>query len=109
MGRRYDTISFLSDLGTALWSGATWVAVDRARIVPGPRLVSLLDEKRITHLDIPPSCLALARPEAWPPSLRVLVAGRLEPQRGAVRGGRERHVAGQAERARAGHAGLLRA
>ncbi|MBS2036321.1 AMP-binding protein [bacterium] len=60
----------LSDLGTALLSGATLVfpACDVG-------LPQLLERARITHLDIPPALLHRYQPGDFPDCLEVLVAG----------------------------------
>lgn len=62
----------LSDVGTALLSGAT--------LVCGPPnaandLVDVMRYHRITHCDIPPSLLALFRPEDFPDTMETLVVG----------------------------------
>ncbi len=62
----------LSDVGTALLSGATLVcAPDNV----AHDLGSLLREHRITHCDIPPSLLSVYQPEDFPDTLETLVVG----------------------------------
>ncbi len=65
----------LSDIGTALLSGATLCLPPAHALQPGPGLMSLLAGWRITHADLPPSLLRAFEPEARPPTLRVLVIG----------------------------------
>ncbi|QRN98818.1 amino acid adenylation domain-containing protein [Archangium violaceum] len=65
----------LSDIGTALLSGATLCLPPAHALQPGPGLMSLLAGWRITHADLPPSLLRVFEPEARPPTLRVLVIG----------------------------------
>ncbi len=65
----------LSDIGTALLSGATLCLPPAHALQPGPGLMSLLAEWRITHADLPPSLLRMFEPEVRPPALRVLIIG----------------------------------
>jgi len=60
----------LSDLGTALLSGATLVLPPAAGCLP-----EWLADLRITHLDIPPALLHRYQPEEFPECLETLVAG----------------------------------
>ncbi len=65
----------VSDIGTALLSGATLC------IEPGPPaeiaadLIRILGRRRITHLDLPPSLLPLLDPDVAPACLETLVIG----------------------------------
>jgi nonribosomal peptide synthetase MxcG len=64
----------ISDLGTALLSGATLVIPpDSTRA--GPDLLSELARQRITHADLPPSLLAELDPKLAPPDLETVVIG----------------------------------
>lgn len=65
----------LSDIGTALLSGATLCLPPAHALQPGPGLVALLNGWRITHADLPPSLLRMFEPEALATTLRVLVIG----------------------------------
>ncbi len=65
----------LSDIGTALLSGATLCLPPARALQPGPGLVELLNGWRITHADLPPSLLRMFEPEALATTLRVLVIG----------------------------------
>ncbi|MFE9002125.1 non-ribosomal peptide synthase/polyketide synthase [Streptomyces sp. NPDC007875] len=47
------------ELSKALFTGATLVCAPEERLAPGPDLAALLDERRITHLMIPPSPLSM--------------------------------------------------
>jgi acyl-coenzyme A synthetase/AMP-(fatty) acid ligase/nucleoside-diphosphate-sugar epimerase len=62
----------LSDLGTALLSGATLVVAPAGAAVDLPRCLS---QHRITHLDVPPALLRSYRPEQMPPCLETLIVG----------------------------------
>ena len=62
----------LSDLGTALLSGATLVIPPACA---GLDLPALLKREAITHLDIPPALLRVYSPQAFPDCLETLVVG----------------------------------
>ena len=62
----------VSEILMALLGGAELHLAAPFRLMPGPDLVELLAERRITHLTLPPSVLAVL-PEAELPDLRVLV------------------------------------
>jgi amino acid adenylation domain-containing protein/thioester reductase-like protein len=65
----------LSDIGTTLLAGAT-LFIEREDDLRDPsRLVCLLHQWRITHIDIPPSLLRILDPGAMPASLRTLIIG----------------------------------
>jgi len=72
----YLSVAFdasISDLFTALLSGATLVL---PRIPPSPKeLPGFLAARAVTHADLPPSLLALVRPEDLPACLEVVVIG----------------------------------
>ncbi len=62
----------LSDILTVLLSGATLVcAPDNA----AERLPQLLEQFRITHLDLPPALLEVYRPDLFPSTLTTLIVG----------------------------------
>ncbi|HSF43443.1 MAG TPA: amino acid adenylation domain-containing protein [Thermoanaerobaculia bacterium] len=72
---QFAPVSFdasVSEILMALLGGAELHLAPAPRLMPGPDLLSLLAERRITHLTLPPSVLA-ALPEAPLPDLRVLV------------------------------------
>ena len=58
----------------ALANGATLCLASREDMTPGPDLLRLLREERITIVTLPPSSLAVCRSEELP-SLRTIVAG----------------------------------
>ena len=62
----------VSEILMALLGGAELHLAVPSRLLPGPGLVDLLVERRITHVTLPPSVLAVL-PEAALPDLRVLV------------------------------------
>ncbi|HEU4558057.1 MAG TPA: amino acid adenylation domain-containing protein [Longimicrobium sp.] len=73
---QFASLSF--DAGVAevvhtLLSGATLVLADADRVIPGPGLVALLRDERVTHATLPPPVLA-ALPKAQLPELRTLVS-----------------------------------
>lgn len=74
----------LSDLGTALLSGATLV-IDPAPLSSLERLYSLLHDWQITYLDLPPALLAALEQERMPASLKSLLIGGEAPQPEVVR------------------------
>ncbi|MBM3458840.1 MAG: AMP-binding protein, partial [Armatimonadetes bacterium] len=80
-GRRslfYLSTSFdasLSDMGTALLSGATLVIDPTVTTLTPDRLLERLGELRITHLDLPPALLRLLDPERAPACLETLILG----------------------------------
>ena len=64
----------ISDVGTALLSGATLVVCDKATMSPRA-LVARMDALAVTHVDLPPSLLALLEVASFPRSLRTIVIG----------------------------------
>lgn len=74
----YLSISFdasLSDIGTALLSGAALLIPDENTIRNGAKLVQYLHDHRITHADLPPSLLRAFAPQDLPDSLSTLIIG----------------------------------
>jgi pristinamycin I synthase-3/4 len=65
----------VSDIGTALLAGACLFIEPDSDLRDLARLVEVLHQRRITHLDLPPALLRLLDPEAMPASLRTLVIG----------------------------------
>jgi amino acid adenylation domain-containing protein len=63
-----------AEIFMALGSGAAVVLGTREAVLPGPELVKLLREERVTNAKFTPSALA-ALPEAELPDLRVVLAG----------------------------------
>ncbi|HET7229444.1 MAG TPA: amino acid adenylation domain-containing protein [Longimicrobium sp.] len=73
---QFASLSF--DAGVAevvhtLLAGACLVLADSERMIPGPGLVSLLRDERVTHATLPPPVLA-ALPDADLPDLRTLAS-----------------------------------
>jgi amino acid adenylation domain-containing protein len=62
----------VSEIFTALTTGATLVLAPRASLLPGPALVEMLREQGVTTVTFPPTVLA-ATPDAELPDLRTLV------------------------------------
>lgn len=74
----YLSISFdasLSDIGTALLSGAALYIPDEATVKNGAKLVQYLHAHRITHADLPPSLLRAFAPEDMPQILSTIIIG----------------------------------
>ncbi len=72
---QFAPVSFdasVSEILLSLLGGAELHLAPAPRLMPGPDLLELLTERRITHLTLPPSVLA-SLPEAPLPDLRVLV------------------------------------
>ncbi|MBY0359354.1 MAG: amino acid adenylation domain-containing protein [Candidatus Obscuribacterales bacterium] len=65
----------ISDIGTALLSAATICLENPALLQPGPGFVSLIAERKITHMDIPPSLLRFLDPNQMPASLETIIIG----------------------------------
>jgi amino acid adenylation domain-containing protein/thioester reductase-like protein len=64
----------ISDVGTALLSGAT-LCVEPEPLRQGRPLEQVLGQRGITHLDLPPALLRVLDPNAMPSCLRTLVIG----------------------------------
>ncbi len=62
----------VSDVGTALLAGAT-LHIDRS--TTPERLLRVLEQHRITHVDLPPALLSRLAPEDAPPCLRTMIIG----------------------------------
>jgi amino acid adenylation domain-containing protein/thioester reductase-like protein len=65
----------VSDIGTALLSGATLCMEPEAVLKPGSEFVQILHDRRITHMDIPPSVLAVLKVDEMPDSLETIIIG----------------------------------
>lgn len=64
----------ISDIGTALLAGGT-LCIEPDASLSGAGLLRTLHERRITHLDLPPSLLRVLDRDAMPASLRTLIIG----------------------------------
>lgn len=74
----YLSISFdasLSDIGTALLSGAVLVIADDETLRDGAKLLKFMQSRRITHSDLPPSLLRVIAPQDAPESLETIIIG----------------------------------
>ncbi|KAA3617205.1 MAG: amino acid adenylation domain-containing protein [Calditrichaeota bacterium] len=58
----------------ALYTQSTLVLADREQMIPGPELVNVLKENKVTNLTLPPSVLSLLREEYFP-DLKNIVSG----------------------------------
>ncbi|TVQ82485.1 MAG: NAD-dependent epimerase/dehydratase family protein [Micavibrio sp.] len=65
----------LSDIGTALLSGAALVIEDNSVLRDGKKLVAALHRQGITHMDVPPALLGILSPEDMPETLETVIIG----------------------------------
>lgn len=65
----------VSDIGTALLAGSTLCIEPQALLQPGPHFDEILQERRITHMDVPPSLLRTMDCERAPASLETIIIG----------------------------------
>jgi len=74
----YLSISFdasLSDIGTALLSGAALVMADDDILRDGEKLLHFIRSRHITHSDLPPSLLRHIDPQQVPDCLKTIIIG----------------------------------
>jgi len=67
------------EIGMALCSGARLCLATKEDLAPGPQLLRLLRERRITHVTLPPAALAVLPREALPDLEVLIVAGEACP------------------------------
>jgi len=65
----------ISDIGTALLSGATLCIEKPELLQPGSTFAELIRERQITHMDIPPALLRLMKPDDMPACLETIIIG----------------------------------
>lgn len=65
----------VSDIGTALLSGATLLIEDSESLLIDDGFYELLARRRVSYMDIPPSILKLMTPDKMPDSLKTIVIG----------------------------------
>ncbi len=70
-----DFDASISDVGTALLSGASIFIEDSALLREPRRLLKVLAERRITHVDLPPVLLDVLDSERLPATLETVVFG----------------------------------
>ncbi|MEV6796716.1 amino acid adenylation domain-containing protein, partial [Streptomyces sp. NPDC051320] len=58
-----------------LLTGARLEIADRSDLLPGPALAHLLEERRITHLTLPPAALAVMPDDGIPHGITLVLAG----------------------------------
>ncbi|HEX2224885.1 MAG TPA: amino acid adenylation domain-containing protein, partial [Thermoanaerobaculia bacterium] len=80
----------VSEIFTALVSGACLVLVPRDQMLPGPDLLARLRGERITAATLPPSALAVLPEEDLPDLRTLVVAGEACPPELAAKWGRGR-------------------
>jgi len=65
----------VSDIGCALLAGSTLFIEPPGLLAPGPHFLDLLNERNITHMDVPPSILKTIPSEQAPKSLKSIIIG----------------------------------
>ncbi|MBL8085789.1 MAG: amino acid adenylation domain-containing protein [Candidatus Obscuribacter sp.] len=65
----------ISDIGTALLSGAALIIEKADKLRPGKELIELMKKRQVSYVDIPPSVLKLLDPTLCPPTLKSIVIG----------------------------------
>lgn len=65
----------VSDIGCALLAGSTLFIEPPGLLAPGPHFLELLNERNITHMDVPPSLLKTIPSDQAPASLETIVIG----------------------------------
>lgn len=65
----------VSDIGTALLAGSTLCIEPQALLQPGPHFDEILRERKITHMDIPPSLLRTMDCDRASDSLETIIIG----------------------------------
>lgn len=79
---QFASLSFdasVFELTMALAHGAALVVGDGPAMHPGPSLVALLNDHRVTNITLPPSALAMLKPEELPSLRTVITAGEACP------------------------------
>lgn len=69
----------VSEILTALLAGATLVLAAPHEMLAGPPLSALLRGRRITHVTLPPSALAVMSPAEVPLTVTIIAAGEASP------------------------------
>lgn len=65
----------VSDIGCALLAGSTLFIEPPGLLAPGPHFLDLLNERNITHMDVPPSILKTIPSDQAPKSLKSIIIG----------------------------------
>lgn len=65
----------VSDIGCALLAGSTLFIEPPGLLAPGPHFLDLLNERNITHMDVPPSLLKTIPCDQAPASLKTIIIG----------------------------------
>ena len=75
---QFSSLSFdasVWEMAEAFCSGASLHLRTRENMLPGPDLCQWMAEQHITHIDVPPSALAVMTPNALPALQRVIASG----------------------------------
>ena len=80
----------VEEIFTALTTGARLCLVSRETMLSGRRLVEYCEERKVTVATLPPSMLAVLKPEDWPALESVISAGERCPAEVAARWSRGR-------------------
>ena len=75
---QFSSLSFdasVWEMAEAFCSGASLHLRPREKMLPGPDLCQWMADQQITHIDVPPSALAVMTPDALPALQRVIASG----------------------------------
>lgn len=86
----FDALIF--ELAMSILSGGTLVVTNPNALRPGPELAATLADKRISHITLPPSALAVMPEDGVPPATTVILAGEALPLAVAARWGAVRRI-----------------
>jgi amino acid adenylation domain-containing protein len=71
----------VSEIFTALSTGASLVLAENDNLMPGPPLLSTLERQAVTHVTLPPSALAVMDPVPLPSLTTLVTAGESCPSK----------------------------
>ncbi|MDN5205544.1 amino acid adenylation domain-containing protein [Fulvivirgaceae bacterium BMA10] len=80
---QFASLSFdasICEIGMALTSGASLCLAKKESILPGPELIELLKDKKISHVTLPPSALSILPQETLPELKVITVTGEACPE-----------------------------
>ncbi|SHL87069.1 non-ribosomal peptide synthetase [Mucilaginibacter sp. OK098] len=91
---QFASLSFdasISEMFVSLCAGSTLVMAPKAKMLPGPDLISLLEAAAITHVTLPPSILEVLPYTELPVLSTLVVAGEACPRKTAETWGKNRY------------------